>query len=358
MAHGEDAVPPQEEPLREARTITSHPRGRTGVHPEDLYEAFDRIGRESADLRGDMAAELRRIDEVVAGAAAPVSAAQPTPEPPRRAWLAWVLGLGVVAAVVWGLAQCAATTGQSTATPSASAVSPSAAASVPVTGTSPSTAASPSPPASAQAATTVPMTWGKATLLVPPGLVTSGPGVTSPGSDVTYVADVDGRSFDVYQRVRLVRPAESVTLGTVTRTAAQLVPELMSLPLVVDALQVEVDGHPVTAVRDGSTWTARSVDGSAASSLVLRYRLTGAITQIRPTQAGRYAALLTPLVPDGATTPTHTPSVVHVSGTGLRNLTCPLSPPSGWLCGATGPAGASANVAAGAPLLLQLTFDR
>jgi hypothetical protein len=201
------------------------------------------------------------------------------------------------------------------------------------------------------------MAWGGATVLTPPGLVATGPGVSSPGSDVAYVADADGTSFDVFQRVRLAQPSTSVTLAMLA-PAAPLVPELLSLPLSATGLQVELDGHAVTPTRQGATWTARGTDGAAFSGLVLRYRLTDAVTQIKPTQTGRYSALLTPLLPGlTAGSATTAPSVVHVSGSQLRSLTCPLNGPKP-LCGQGTPSGLSANLAAGTAPLLQLAFDR
>ncbi len=381
MAQGEEAVSSQEEPLREARTITSRParpHGRPpggpvrGVRPDRPRERrpAGRHGRPDPTHR-------RGRGRLGAGAVAP--APPPRGAPSHLARLGARPGrrrrrdLGTVAVQRHGehllghplrvrVGRRRAVTVErgvglhvgrrirpavrrsvAVRTSSPSAVSPSA---VSPSAVSPSTAVSPS-----VAAATVPMAWGGATVLTPPGLVATGPGVSYPGSDVAYVADADGTSFDVFQRVRLAQPS------TRSRSPCSPRPPHWSPSWRACRSRRQAAGrarrprgHPTRQAH----LDRRRAAGAAFSGLVLRYRLTSAVTQIRPTQTGRYSALLTPLLrPACGRAAHHRRASSTCRAPRLRSLTCPLNlPPSAVRPGHTG--GLSANLAAGTPPLLQL----
>jgi hypothetical protein len=105
--------------------------------------------------------------------------------------------------------------------------------------------------------------------------VASGPGVTTPGTDVTAAIDDDLVSVDVYERVKLASPAPELLLSLPATSAwpgdlAELTPE-------VSELQVEVDGVATRASASAGGWFVLAPTGGSITDVVLRYKVTGVV---------------------------------------------------------------------------------
>lgn len=336
------AVRPVRAPIKVVRKSVEQTAALRESLAEKEAEAHDlRVSIEQ--LRQELNAEREQLS---------ASRRRPFPWP----WL--VIGVLGVILLLWLLSMCTGSATTGAVTPSASgAATPAAATSAASSVASParSTPAPSGPAASAApSVATTPMRWAGSSVTVPPGLPTSGPGIDAPGVDVSYALDADGTSLDVFERVRLAAPQPSVTAAL--PSLAALRGDLAGAELAVDALQVELDGVAVRPTLTGSTWSAARPDGSAITTAVLRYRLTGAVVRLEPALAGRLAAVVTPITAAGALGADQ-PVTVRVIAANVRSLTCPTAGTQ-VICGTVSPTGATATVPKGSQPVLQLQFDK
>ena len=126
----------------------------------------------------------------------------------------------------------------------------------------------------------------------PPGLTTTGPGVSVPGTDVQVAVDPDGRHLDVFERALLNVPdAEPLSLAT----AAATLPALHTGVQVQD-LQVQLDDYPIDIRTDGhGGWRADPPARTTYTRVTLRYRVSGGIALVTPAAPGRALGVITPL---------------------------------------------------------------
>ncbi len=153
---------------------------------------------------------------------------------------------------------------------------------------------------------------------VPPAdLPREGPGITQPGI-LLVVSPSRGGSFDVWERVRLPDPVDTVTLSPpdVTRAGTAFA----GAEAVVTKVQLDVDGQPIH-VPDGVV-----VDGTfdvpveGITTFELSYELDGTSVRSLPSTARRALAAISPLLDD---TPYNLPVSVVVDGPVL-GVGCPL----------------------------------
>jgi hypothetical protein len=153
-----------------------------------------------------------------------------------------------------------------------------------------SSAQTSAPAAAGAAPSTRPLPWPGGAVLTPPGLTTTGPGASAPGTDAQVGVDTDGTHVDVFERLLLSAPS-----------ADPLVMARPSLPAIgqeiaVSDLQVELDGNAVAVSgNDTDGWTAKPPAGKPFTSAVLRYRLANGVVTITPAAPGRVFAVVTPL---------------------------------------------------------------
>jgi hypothetical protein len=183
----------------------------------------------------------------------------------------------VVAAVLVAAALLLAARGNSRSTSPSGAQTPAQAA---------SGQAAPSPAASPE-----PMAWGGSRVLEPPGLPTSGPGIDAPGSVVAVVTDSDGTSVDTYERAVFATPRTDPLVLQVPQLAVTAHPSLQDV-------QVAMDGTPVEVTRTAAGSLTASAPGGSYRSVVVRYRLAGAIVRWAASKPGRVDAVVVPQTGD------------------------------------------------------------
>jgi hypothetical protein len=178
-----------------------------------------------------------------------------------------------------------------------------------------------------------PLLWPGGGAGTPSQMVTVGPGVDAPGTDVV-VAPGDNGSVEVYERVQVASPDPAGL-----RLA---LPDLGSAPnltvgsnLIVTALQITADGRPVAVDPGDGRWVVQGADGRPVQRAVLRYRLAGALVQHEQSLPRRALILVAPLSAvvsraGGA------PVVVHADRVLVREMTCPLASTAQVLCGSGG----------------------
>lgn len=210
-----------------------------------------------------------------------------------------VAGAGAVLAVAaaTGIAARTARQGSPVAAPSSATSTPSTGVR---SGAGVTATTSSRPPAASASRAPIPSmpTWPGRTVASPAGLPAHGAGADAGGTEVTAALAADRRSVEVYERALLTPGASSLTLRIAG--LADLARSLRApLPAVQD-LHAEVDGRPAVVTPTGSGWTVTAPEGSPATRLVLRYRLSGALVRPQPAPPGRYTLLLTPLAPSAA----------------------------------------------------------
>jgi hypothetical protein len=316
----------------------------------ELHESLASQEASAAELRQELDDLRRSLD--AAPTAAPAPGPTPNPAEPSHRRRIVLAGAGVVVAVaVAGGVATAATrpdpgpataTGSTPSSPAGTSASTATPTGTP-TGT-PTTSAS----GAAIGATSPLPAWPGQRGPQPPGLPAHGVGADVAGTEVTAALTSDRRSVDVYERALLTTGATTLTLGA--PAAGDLVRSLHAPLPGVQELHAAVDGRPVPVGRSGAGWTVAVPRGSAASRLVLRYRLSGALIRPEPAPPGRYTLLLTPLAPAAGSTAgdaAGAPVVVRVRDARVEELYCPTA--SNQLCGredgplhvATVPTGAS-----------------
>jgi len=200
----------------------------------------------------------------------------------------------------------------------------------------PSASSSPSPAApieagSAQgvdAADSAPSTAAgpSATPRAAPALPDDGPGVSSPGV-LLIVTPTRGGAFDVWERVRLPDPVETVTLSP--PDVAEAGSQFEAAEPVVTMVQLSVDGQPIP-VPDGVVDGPFDVPVQAQiTEFDLSYHLDGTSVRSLPSTDRRALAAVSPLLDD---TPYNLPVSVIVHGPVL-GVDCPLLDLADRACG-------------------------
>ncbi|MEO6412319.1 MAG: hypothetical protein ABIO48_06985 [Pedococcus sp.] len=185
----------------------------------------------------------------------------------------------------------------------------------------------PSPTAPSSSAPVAPPRSGNTSYV--PGAA-AGPGQTEPGALVRATPSADG-SLEVVERVRFADPVTELSLGPPLTKGVMA----KSIPtgVVIADLQVQAD-DAIVDIGVRSLATARTVELSAeASTVIMRYRLTGATVRSIPSTPGRALAVLPPITQPA--TLGSTPFVIEVSGAQVTNVLCPGLPTAAQLCGRT-----------------------
>jgi len=177
-------------------------------------------------------------------------------------------------------------------------------------------AAAPVPPSPGQLA---PSTSSSPSVLPPPSA--EGPGLTAPGIRLTAIPRSDG-SFDITEDVVLRSEVALVRLQ-LPRSGEQLAGMMQPTKPVATSLRITADDQPVPLNPAQLTATRDVPLTVTATRLQLTYRLTGSTVRSQPSESGRAAAAISPLMAgvDG-TLPTN----YQISGGGLRNAVCPVLP--------------------------------
>lgn len=257
---------------------------------------------------------------------------------PWTSWL-WLVLAGLVAlALLLVVTRCGSSTSStpsSGATPAgastAGAAASSGAAGSPAgSGTAANSAngtASSAPATGGTAAAITPMPWPGGATLTPPGMPTTGPGLSAPGTHTELALDADGKSVDVYESTQLAAGrTEPLTLTPQKLSSQAGTPQL-------DQVQVELDGKPAVVSHTGNTWTASTADGSAYTKAVVRYRMSGNRVTQTPAKAGRYTVLIAP--PTAALSKADgKPVEIRSTEKGIVAVECPTAPITQRLCGA------------------------
>lgn len=273
----------------------------------------------------------------------------------RRGPLLGLLALlAVVVVVVVAVATRGGGSGTATppsASPSASAppssARPSASATQPAA--SPSASAPTASASSAPAVATTPMAWRGQSLLTPPAAPSTGPGVDSPGTDLTVAIDADLEHVDVFERVVFDAPRTTLTLALPPATAWGS--SLAGAAPVVSDLQVVIDDVAVRPQRRDAGWFALPPNGSTVTKVELRYRVAGTIVNYEGSKPARRSIGVPSFTGQGsfdASLPLH----VTVDDPRVQNLFCLSAEGVTGICAAGGTDGLSANLTGGSPVVL------
>lgn len=205
-------------------------------------------------------------------------------------------------------------------------------------GTSPSTgptAGRPTSPA-ANPRTSAPASQGTLpaqSVQAPATMPRSGPGITTPGTDVTVAFESDraADTIDVYEQVIFPRPGLDA-LPLSQPTLASLLGDVANLKPQVSDIQVELDGQVARAVPAGDgTWVAVPPQGGRFTKARLRYSMTEAVARSTPSLPGRALVVVTPLT--GSETLRHgLPLSVRFSSPVIQGVSCPTAPLADSLC--------------------------
>jgi hypothetical protein len=214
-------------------------------------------------------------------------------------------------------------------------------------GRGPATIVRPPAHATPPGASVRPLPWPGGPVVDPPGLTTTGPGATDPGTDVQVAVDDDGRHLDVVERLLLERPAtDALQLVAPTWPA-------VARPAVTD-LQVVLDDRVAAVRTDGpGGWT---VHGAGWTRATLRYRLDAAVVTVAPAAPGRALGLVTPLTA-AASRASGRPVVLRAPGPHVVGVSCPGALGTGAICGSRTAAGWSAAVPPTAAPVVLLQLD-
>lgn len=160
-----------------------------------------------------------------------------------------------------------------------------------------------------------------------------GPGTTQPGLLLVAAVLPDG-SLDIAEFARFVSPVASIDVH---------VPEVSRAGSMFEEAQPTITGLQISTgsrsveVGDGS----RSIDVAAGTTRAeLRYQVTGITKRTEPSSAGRALAAVAPIL---AEQPDDFPVAFIVTGSGVRNLTCPDRPLPEQACATGTPPILSAN---------------
>ena len=305
-----------------------------------------RPGQQTAALRQELAEKAAATDEL-REALDELRQVLDVDNPPaqaaaghRRIRLLLVLGaIAAVAGLIFftlrgtGTSQIVSPAAPATARPTAVG-SPSGAAAA-----QPSASTQQTAPAVPSVAAITPMQWAGASVLVPPGLTTTGPGADAPGTDAQVTVDADGTHVDVFERLNLSSASsDPLVLAAPSLPASQL-------QSAVSDLQAELDGKPAAVAADSGTWTVTPQPGQKFTSAVLRYRLGNGIVTPTPAASGRAFLLATPLTATisqarGADV------VVRALDPSVIGVSCPAADTAAQICGTKLATGWSATLPA------------
>jgi hypothetical protein len=185
----------------------------------------------------------------------------------------------------------------------------------------------PSPTAPSSSAPVAPPRSGNTSYV--PGAA-AGPGQTEPGALVRATPAADG-SLEVVERVRFADPVTELSIGPPLTKGVMA----KSVPAGVEIadLQVQAD-DAIVDIGVRSLASARTLELPAeASTVIMRYRLTGATVRSIPSTPGRALTVLPPITRPA--TLGSTPFVIEVSGAQVTNVLCPGLPTAAQLCGRT-----------------------
>lgn len=168
--------------------------------------------------------------------------------------------------------------------------------------------------------------WPGRTTPEPPDLPTRGAGADAKGTAMVVAFSAD-RTVDVYERAVLSPGRTTFTLRPADVSA--LLRPLEATPPTVQDLRAEVDGRPVPVATTSSGWTLAAPPGTAGTRLVLRYRLTGAMSRKQPAPPGRFVLVLAPLAPSAGGAGDAV--VVRIRDRRVEDVYCPGAPHP--LCG-------------------------
>lgn len=148
--------------------------------------------------------------------------------------------------------------------------------------------------------------------------IRQGTGLSAPGIRFSAVPKSDG-SFDITEQVLLRTATKTIPLGLpisgerLQGLMARTAPQVSNLKVIADGTPVRLDQTSLNKARDLTLKTA-------ATRLILTYRLTGSTARKTPSPTKRAASAVMPLT---AGTDGTLPTDLHISGT-LRNAVCPL----------------------------------
>ena len=320
-----------------------------GTRPPASTEGTEELRRSLADteaqtneLRVALEALRRTLDDTTHGRPPPPA----EPERPRRRRTVLLLALGaalVAVAVAVALVITRGATVTAVPAPSASAsapVAPSATVSAPAPtaapSVSPSASAAPSVSASvAPSVTTRPLPWRGGPVLVPPGVPASGPGVTTPGTDVTFAIDDDLLHVDVYEQAVLAEPTDVVTvaLPPLDQWSGALAGAAGPVTPTVEDLQIEIDGVPQRVQERGDGWFALPPTGSSATKVVLRYRLSGVAVRYAGSPNDRRRTVAVPPLTARGSLDASLPVTLRIDDPRVLTMTCTTATGNTVLCG-------------------------
>jgi hypothetical protein len=304
---------------------------------EELRRSLADTEAQTNELRQALEALRRALDDTTPGRPAPQE-----PERPRRrgplllALAAALVAVLVVVALVLTRDGRTATAGP-VPTPSASAAAPSSpAATASAPSASPPATAAPSATASAQPnLTTQPLPWRGGPVLVPPGLPASGPGITTPGTDVTFALDDDLLHVDVYEQAVLAAPTDVVTvaLPPLPQWSGALAGASEPVRPKVEDLQAELDGVPARVQARGDGWFALPPSGSRVTKVVLRYRLSGVTLRYAGSPNDRRRSVAVPPLTARASLDASQPVTLRIDDPRALTMTCTTAAGDTVLCG-------------------------
>lgn len=162
--------------------------------------------------------------------------------------------------------------------------------------------------------------------LPPAELPSAGPGITEPGILLIASPASDG-SFNVLERIRLARPASTLTLRPATVSLAG--PQFASAPAFASQVQVTAGGQPVNLPGAAIT-AATTLRVAEGDQFEVRYQLTDVTVRSTPSTTGRALAAIGPLT--GGVNDDF-PVLVIASGGTVLGLSCPLLSISERSCG-------------------------
>jgi hypothetical protein len=167
----------------------------------------------------------------------------------------------------------------------------------------------------------------------PAALPQTGPGISTPGTDVTVTFDNDQATdtIDVYEQAVFAAPGlDALPLNLAGPTA--LLGDVAALKPQVSDIQVELDGQPARAVPAGDgTWIAVPRQGGRFTRVQLRYSVTGAVARSTRSLPGRAQVLVSPLTGSQALR-AGLPVSVRFTSAAVQGVSCPSAPLADSLC--------------------------
>jgi hypothetical protein len=254
--------------------------------------------------------------------------------PTRRRRGPWLLLGLLVLALIAGLAIREGVLDRFDSVPGTTSANPSASPGIlPSTGP---TAGRPTPSPSAQPRTSAPATQGTLpaqSVQAPATMPRSGPGITTPGTDVTAAigSDEAATTMDVYEQVIFPAPGlDALPLSQPSLTP--LLGDVATLRPQVSDIQVELDGQVARAVPAGEgTWVAVPPQGGRFTKARLRYSMSEAVARSTPSLPGRALVVVTPLT-GSETLRDGLPLSVRFSSPVIQGVSCPTAPLTDSLC--------------------------